>query len=273
MDWYDWFWLILILGVICLSVWGVAHADVYEIIKFQFKSSPTICIFEPDPTLVPDFYADGGIYDVSREAILEWETSLTERSNFTWNFTTLEYPFEYHDKMESRDFPQCNALMVYEVVLEGTTLGYTSYDYSNSSHNFAWVVTSLKAAENNTIFINVGDIEEGDEIIVTLSDEVEWLPMNDVKNIVIHELGHGLFGLGHYIVDTYDCEDCDKDLYKRSVMFSNFKPFSDVELQITDIDVEMVFMLVSDNGYHKNYGYIPDSCLVVDDKLRCDING
>ncbi len=153
-------------------------------------NNPVSCIMSPDPKIEPLFYPY--MYDITRSAIWEWELKLNQETNGDWDFPIYEYPFHTHDKKTPRDFPECDIFLTFEQLSGSSALGTTGYDFSQSSHKYAFITTYTQAYPPQKITISIGGSSD-----INIELKPKDLDMIDIRNIVSHEFGHAL-GLGHY---------------------------------------------------------------------------
>ena len=113
---------------------------------------------------------------------------------------------------------------------------------------------------------SVTKIVLGDNTTVSAVNTSYPLPPNTIKNIVVHELGHG-FGLGHF----YSGLD-RKEGYTRSVMVESIDPFDEHQnLSVTYIDLMMLVKIYGEDGWSSPQPvYHIDGCNILNTFLfRC----
>ena len=240
-------------AVVCsLIIFGVlnwAFGDYMETLNFQLIKNPNVCIMSPDPVLEPRFYPD--IYNATKSAVMEWETKLNAKGE--WKFKIFEYPFQTHDTKYPSDFPSCHTFITFEQMIDGKALGTTGFDYSKSTHKYSYITTSLWHYPDTQFKIIIGK-----NSTQTYTFDPVPLPVNDIRNIVLHEFGHTL-GLEHYYFNdptcTYDkCAD-------RSIMYHSLQTFQNVTKSVTSEDIQMVYRIYGEDGFtYPNPAWIPDSC-------------
>ena len=235
-------------------------SDVYEYLGIRHDKNPHVCLFEPNPTYIDwDYWLE--VEKVSHQAILDWQTEMTEfLPEGDWTLTIHStVPYVEHWNKIPDDYRHCNIFLTFEAWndSEDQALGYTGIDFSKSSHKFTFIVVFLQAVNNNALTLNFGDGYKDPESGLTkfeINLEKQPLPIQTVYNIVLHELGHGL-GLGHY-------ESAYPNGLERSTMTPSLKPFSDNVFEIKITDKFMLGYLYGTDGYGKPQPiWIDDYCL------------
>ena len=247
----------IIYAVVCsLIIFGVlnwAFADYMETLKFQLVKNPNVCIMSPSEELEPRFYPD--IYDATKSAIMEWETKLNEKGD--WSFPIYEYTWDLHDNKVPRDFPDCNVFITFEKMIDGKSLGTAGLDFSHSTHKFTYITISLWHYPQTSFKIIIGDTPKTE----VYEFEPKPLPISDIRNIVLHEFGHSL-GLEHYYIVDRDCPN--NSCSERSIMHPTLETFANVTKTVTSEDIQMVYELHGDDGFgYPNPPYVPYFCTFV----------
>ena len=235
-------------------------SDVYEYLGIRHDKNPHVCLFEPNPTYIDwDYWLE--VEKVSHQAILDWQTEMTEfLPEGDWTLTIHStVPYVEHWNKIPDDYRHCNIFLTYEAWNddEDKALGYTGIDFSKSSHKFTFIVVFLQAVSNTNIVLNFEDAKKDPESGLAkfeINLERQPLPIQTVYNIVLHELGHGL-GLGHY-------ESAYPKGLERSTMTPSLKPFADDAFGIKITDKFMLGYLYGTDGYGKPQPiWIDDYCL------------
>ena len=247
-------WLIMVISLaLCgvVAAYAEQRADIYETLRLNQLQPPTVCVFEANPEITDNWE---NIERVTYDAIYEWKDTLHNESSllFVPIFGTI--PWEDHAVKHARDYPQCHILINFEEYSEGDSLGDASIDYSHSTHKY--------------VFLNIYLNQYKPTIVITMNNSnstighgktLEPLPMNTIKNVVLHEFGHGL-GLGHYII--LDGVDGGKKMYDYSIMIPSVPAFDEeFELSIRPNDILMIHQLYGDDGFHPYSPVaVPKSC-------------
>ena len=93
----------------------------------------------------------------------------------------------------------------------------------------------------------------------TISVNTEWkeIPESDIRNIVLHEFGHGL-GLEHYYV-TSNCMEVECDY--SPIMYSSIDVFEGQVKNVTDKDISMLERIYGADGFGgMKPKWIPRTC-------------
>lgn len=261
-------WIVLIVSLVCFfslnSAFGqidLSIYDKYDNLKIKHIGNPNLCIFEADPTFTSNWEA---IERETKIAVYYWEVSLIAVTGGNWDINILPtIPFEEHDTATPNDYPLCNILITYDDINTKTNaLGSTAIDFSKSNHKFTFIKVFLNATENKKITIKLGDIDKNDDATITFSNNRKPLPMNTIRNIVMHEIGHGI-GLGHFFGVNQG----------KSVMQPSLEPFSDDEWNIHLVDIKMVMELYGEDGFGgTGLPYNPKACYFTQDSQleMCD---
>jgi hypothetical protein len=250
-------WVILIWAIFGMF----AHADYMETLNLYLKDNPNVCIMSPEPSEEEYHIA---IQELTKAAIQTWQYKLTAETGGDWNFPMYDYPFEYHDKLSTDDFPHCNIFIVFEKNSSGKTLGTTGFDYSNSKHKWAYITVWTHNYENVKFTITIG----GDNKQENIKLEQKHRPLEAIYNIILHEFGHAL-GIGHYQTLDENCKSLnDNPCSDRSIMFPSLEPFSTKIKQVTSEDIQMMIRLYGEDGFgYPNPAWNPKSCDFLDGKL------
>ena len=252
--------IVLIVTIVCLSsLYTTANADRYLALGQQHSLNSTICLMMPDEEVEPRV---AEIEEVSVSAIKEWEDKINERMGINETHNIIVFPWEEHDVKDVVDFPQCETFVTYKTkLLKNGVLGQAGFDFSKSWFKYSWTEIATQHYKGD---IKVSIVLGGNAQVESVKEMVD-LPLNDIRNIVLHELGHALYGLGHY-----ESADMPKDGYKKSAMYYAISPFTDQVLEVTDNDVDMIDRLYSDE-----YRFQPRACHFFGGELipiTCSIN-
>jgi hypothetical protein len=218
------------------------------------KDNPTVCIAEPEPSLHERFY--GGVLYDAYSTVKDWQNRLTDYSGGNWFMDVRFYEYEYHNDKHADDFPQCQIFMEFEEYSGNDALGTTSYNFSNSTHQYVFITTYLKHIEKPSVSLCIGCDGDNNRLgNVPYNVEIDlnpvYMPYPAIKMIMLHEFGHAI-GLGHYI------EDKSRNNNVSSLMYPSFDPFdTNDEIIIEPIDLQMAVEIYNADGFGGLYGNAP----------------
>ena len=115
MDWYDWFWVILLVSIVfaVIIIPHVYAVDKMETMGVYHKDNPITCIMLPSSELEERFYTD--ILNISIEVVWQWQNSmyvytkeLPHNNPNGWNLPIKSIVYEKHFDKSVLDFPDCN---------------------------------------------------------------------------------------------------------------------------------------------------------------------
>jgi len=239
------------------SLNGAYGDDKFEVIRFIHKDNPNVCIMEPEPSLQERFHEE--VLDLTINSVLNWQNEMKLLTGGNW-FMPIEYHvYEEHFDKYPEDYKQCNIFIEYRhhnTGEEGTknkkALGFTAFDYSSSSHQYAYVLSYMHSPKATpTISLCIGCDDKDQSFTVELAQLP--LPSDTIQTIIMHEFGHAL-GVGHYIADQRN------PLNIPSLMYPTLDPFNDnISYDIQDIDKEMLIKLYTEDGFGGFQGTKPYS--------------
>ena len=252
--------IVLIVTIVCLSsLYTTANADKYLSLGQQHRIDSTVCLMMPDEEVEPRV---AEIEEASISAIEEWEDKVNERMNINTTRDIIVFPWAEHDTKSVYDYPQCKTFVTFKTkLLKNGVLGQAGFDFSKSWFKYSW---SEIATQHYKGDIKVSIVLGGNAQVESVKELVD-LPINDIRNIVLHEMGHALYGLGHY-----ESMDIPTVGFKKSAMYYAITPFTDQVLEVTDNDVDMIDRLYSDE-----YRFKPRVCHFFGGELipiTCSIN-
>jgi len=250
--------LVLIVLIVCFSSLYIANADRYLALGQHHSLNSTVCLMMPDEEVEPRVVE---IEEASVSAIREWEDKVNERMNMNKTRDIIVFPWAEHDIKSVYEFPQCKTFVIFKTNLKNDILGQAGFDFSKSWFKYSW---SYVATQHYKGDIKVSIVLGGNAEVESVRKIVD-LPISDIRNIVLHEMGHALYGLGHY-----ESDDIPKVGFKKSSMYYAITLFSDQVLEVTDRDVDMVERL-----YSNEYRFQPRACHFFGGELipiTCSIN-
>ena len=145
----------------------------------------------------------------------------------------------------------------YEKSSNSKTLGNTSLNFNTSWHKFMFINVFLESQKNITKIVIGDDMSTS---TVNMVQESYPLSENTIRNIILHEFGHGL-GLAHFNLNR------SMQGYTQSVMTPTISPFDENQiLSVTYLDLVMIGKIYGENGwnipspvFHIKGCYISDS--------------
>ena len=227
----------------------------YETLKLRHTTNPYVCLFEVNPDIYNDWV---GLKYITISAIEEWILKLEYvYPNGDWSVLVETISWEDHKTASALDYPQCNIMINYEESSNSKTLGNTGLNFNQSWHKFMFINIFLESQKNITTIVIGDDISTS---TVNMVKQSYPLSENTIKNIIMHEFGHGL-GLAHFNINRSMMG------YTQSVMTPTIKPFDENQiLSVTYLDLVMIGKIYGENGwnipspvFHIKGCYISDS--------------
>ena len=246
-------WVIvwLIVGIIFMGLISNVYGDYFRTIGVYHKYEPQVCIMYPDPELEPRLEM---LSKVTFSAINEWQDKLVNATGGNWNMPIKEYDWSEHGTADVSDYPDCTLFINYPEGVEDESVGRTGFDFSSSKRYYYWVEVDMNTVERK-VAISLG--ESVNESTISVNTEWREIPESDIRNIVLHEFGHGL-GLEHYYV-TSNCieEECDYS----PIMFHAIDVFEGEVKNVTDKDISMLERIYGSDGFGgMKPKWIPRTC-------------
>jgi hypothetical protein len=251
-------WIMLLVSLIgFFSLQSAFGEDKYEVIRFIHKDNPNVCIMQPEPDLQERFHEE--VLDITINSVLSWQDEMRNMTDGNWIMPLEYHQYEEHFDKYPEDYKQCNVFIEYRhhnTGEEGTkntkALGFTAFDYSKSSHQYAYVLVYLYAEKPTpTISLCLGCDDNTDSFTVELAQLP--LPSDTINRIIMHELGHSL-GIGHYFTDQRVNNNIP------SLMFPTLEPFDkNISYDIENVDKEMLIKLYTEDGFGGLWGLKPYS--------------
>ena len=252
-------WIVLIVSLVSFSLFVVVYGeDKIETMKVFHKDNPSVCIFEPEQDLQDRFHST--IFKHTVDSVLIWQNEMKSYSGGNWYMPIFYYQYGEHVNKTPQEFPECNILIVFEGLNNGTdivnssALGYAHFDFSHSNHQWAMVVVYTKAlVETPVVSVCIGCDDVPNEI--NIKQEVRDLPENSIRYIIMHEFGHAL-GIGHYV------DDRTKFNNHVNLMYPSMSPFGENDLTIGFVDKEVLVKIYGKDGFKGIYGHTPDRYII-----------
>ena len=246
-------WVIvwLVVGIVFMGLVSSVYGDYYKTIGVYHKYNPQVCIMYPDPELEPRIEM---LSEVTFSAINEWRDELVNATGGNWDMPVKEYAWSEHGTADVSDYPECTLFINYPEGVEDESVGRTGFDFSSSARYYYWVEVDMNTVERK-MAINLG--ETPNESTISVNTEWKEIPESDIRNIVLHEFGHGL-GLEHYYV-TSDCrtEECDYS----PIMYHAIDVFEGEVKNVTDKDISMLERIYGADGFGgMKPKWIPRTC-------------
>lgn len=251
--------LLLSVALLCTSL-SVAFAeetsDVFESINLIHSNNPNVCILEPDESIQKQYYEY--VFKDTFDAVQNVENTMFEITGGNWHTPIYSFDYEEHADKFTSDFPQCNIFIEFEQLNDGMattgvdSLGFASYDHSNSNHRYSYVKVFLQAQlKQADISICIGCPEEESNEL-EFKNVYKYMSRDTVKKIVTHEYLHAL-GLGHYILDRNPLNDVE------SLMMTTLDPWAEnKDNEMKEIDKEMLIKLYTEDGFGGRDGHVRD---------------
>jgi hypothetical protein len=199
---------------------------------------------------------------------MQWQTELNEYSEGDWYIPMRLVEYEKHSLLHTSDYTPCNIFMEYEYINVGqdldnlSALGWTMFEFSKSSHQWAYIMTYLNAFDNkNKISLCIGCADEGE--LPTIEQEelkIKEIPPTAVKRIMLHEFGHAL-GLGHYL------EDANIANNELSLMYPTMFAFDHTEPRIELVDLEVLRYIYNSDGFGGQQGFVHGHHIEIDEVI------
>ena len=252
--------ILAILIIAGLLGTNFAYADYTDWIGYRISNKvPNVCIFEAENVKVD--FAKRDLFNKTVKWIKEgWVNKLNKATNSDdWNMTFEFIANATHFDKKQTDFPQCNVMIVYDAenLLEDRDMssaqGFTSFDYSSSNHQWAYIDVFTWSPTNeidlSTIDLtNVTKNADGSFEIPLTKSLFTYVPLTDeaLRIVIQHEFGHAI-GLGHYTETlTYEYN---------SIMLPavNFKA-KDNDLKsivTTEDDIKAMIILYGKDGFDR----------------------
>jgi predicted Zn-dependent protease len=259
-------WILLIVTLVSFGIHYAYAEDTMNTLGFEHRYNPVTCIMEPPPNIQDKFHDT--MFAMTYESVRLWSTEMYDYTGGNWYIPMRYYEHEEHFDKTPDYFPECNIFIEYRQYngsdgnphKSKSALGYTSFDFSKSSHQYAYVMVFFEVTqENPKITLCIGCVDKP-ETEVTVN--IEYIPILDeaINRIIMHEFGHAL-GIGHYIDDDTRLNNED------SLMYPTLDPFGTNTYTIEVLDKEVLIFLYHEDGFNGIWG-TPQRTVLVNDLIQ-----
>ena len=250
-----WITIWVLVAFALMGLFSNAYGDYYRTMGVYHKYNPEICIMMPNPEVES---RQQMIREMTYSAINEWEWKLVNATGGDWNMNKYEYQWSVHKNKTIDDFPGCTIFITYPLLTEGSSVGRTGFDFSKSDRYYFWIEVDTTDDQNRTGLM-IGDSYKNSNWF-NLTD-IEFLDPIDIRNIVLHEFGHGL-GIEHYYLGDCRNEECDTS----SIMYGSIDVLQAKPKFVTQQDINMVLRIYGEDGFRKP-AWMPRTCEIIDGQL------
>lgn len=252
------------MAILLTSV-STAHADVFETLKLKQDNRPSVCVFEASPEITDDW----DLLEVATlMGIYEWQIKLYDYyPNGDWTIDVHEtIPWEDHQHKFAKDFDYCNIMINFEKTNEQkkSAIGTTSIVFNNSNHKFMFINIYLEhPTTSKNVKITIGEETTG---TFTVGIKNIILTPNQVRNVVLHEMGHGL-GLLHYEI-TNPLKPGEHGTDRSSMYYSIDLNDKEQWLEVKLPEILMLKEIYGEDGWlGSSPAWIVKSCTIINNLL------
>ena len=246
--------LMVLTVLLVLTVWLVSivlpNAYSFEYFKTMgtmYGVYPTYCIMEPNPETEPRYQF---LTEIAKNTIDEWNTKLSETTDGNWNMYYQSYAYDQHKDRSTDDYKQCAGFINFTA--EPTNDGVLGTASANLEKGYYWINVQTQISSQK-ITINIGgDWEDRVKTIIIEGD----IPLNDIRNVLLHEIGHSL-GIEHYY-----CEPMTENCSEKSVMYPMMEIMTNEIKTVKDVDIDMVIRIYGSDGFLGWHNSVNEICLV-----------
>ena len=226
--------------LLVLTVWLVSivlpNAYSFEYFKTMgtmYGVYPTYCIMEPNPETEPRYQF---LTEIAKNTIDEWNTKLSETTD---------------------DYGQCGGFINFTAKpSQDGVLGSAS---ANLEKGYYWINVQTQISSQK-ITINIGG--DWEDRVETISIEGD-IPLNDIRNVLLHEIGHSL-GVEHYY-----CESQEENCANKSIMYPTVDIMIGQNKVVKQVDVDMVVRIYGEDGFLGWSNPVPELCLISSSGKLC----
>jgi len=253
--------LIVLTVLLVLTVWLVSivlpNAYSFEYFKTMgtmYGVYPTYCIMEPNPETEPRYQF---LTEIAKNTIDEWNTKLSETTDGNWNMYYQSYAYEQHKDRTTDDYGQCGGFINFTAKpSQDGVLGSAS---ANLEKGYYWINVQTQISSQK-ITINIGG--DWEDRVETISIEGD-IPLNDIRNVLLHEIGHSL-GVEHYY-----CESQEENCANKSIMYPTVDIMIGQNKVVKQVDVDMVVRIYGEDGFLGWSNPVPELCLISSSGKLC----
>jgi len=256
---------ITIISLLVMSV-GTVNGDVFNTLKLKQDSRPSVCMFEPAPGTTDN-------WDILKTSaflgVYEWELKMQQAyPDGDWEMEIHPIiPWEEHEHKFVEDYKQCNIMINFEKTHpneNSTAIGTTSIQFQNSAHKFMFINIYLEhPTTSKNVKIVIGGEEQG---TFTVSTKTMTLSPLQVRNVVLHEVGHAL-GLAHYDL-TNSLKTGEHGMDRSSMYYSMNLNDKEQLLEVKRPEILMLKEIYGEDGWlGSSPAWIIKSCTLINNLL------
>jgi hypothetical protein len=246
--------IILFLFLIAFGVQSVFGFEYFKTMGTMYAIYPTYCIMEPNPETEPRYQY---LTEIAKNSIDEWNTKLSETTDGNWNMYYQSYAYDQHKDRTTDDYGQCGGFINFTA--EPSQDGVLGSASANLEKGFYWINVQTQIS-NQKITINLGgNWEDRVETIVIEGD----IPLNDIRNVLLHEIGHSL-GVEHYY-----CESQVEGCANKSIMYPTVDIMIGKNRVVEQVDIDMVVRIYGEDGFLGWSNPVPELCLISSSGKLC----
>ena len=249
--------IVLLILFVILITFGIQSAfafDYFKTMGTMYSTNPVYCIMEPDPELEPRYEY---LREISINSLAEWQLKLEGKTSGNWTLYYQSYAFDQHNTRTTEDFRQCSAFINF--ISEPSKDGVLGSASANLEQDYYWLEIQTQISHRK-ITINLGESWENRVSNLVID---RTIPMSDIRNTLLHEIGHSL-GVEHFY-----CVPMDEYCIDKSIMFSHISTFKGIIKPVTESDINMVIRIYGDDGFLGYHNPVGNICLVATNGRVC----